>query len=94
MTTVSPRTAARRALIGYLNGAGNYRFRGLLYDLERAIEAEASAGLDVERMARADFEVHELRRNNEKWADLPEDHYKQWWRDHAAAVIAAIEEKP
>lgn len=55
-------------------------------------EAAPLDELDVERLARADFEVHELRRNNEKWADLPEDGYKEWWRDHARGILAALRE--
>jgi hypothetical protein len=46
----------------------------------------------AEALARADFEEHELHRHGDKWADLPEDRYKQWWRDHAQSVLAAMRE--
>ena len=49
--------------------------------------------MTVEELAAADFEVHEDKRHGERWEDLPEDRYKQWWRDHAEAVLRRARER-
>ena len=82
MTPRTPSTAAGRALAERMTGTPSWMARAIL-----AIEAEARAPLDVERLARA---LYVIWPNDNQWDAQP-----VWFREKAEAIAreyAALEE--